>query len=170
MPMMTAEDEDSGQLRRQSTNQAPTILHHSAATNYWRCRHSWRLWTKIKLWDGMCTGSYRLRHNQHCYDPEASHVTRDITSGGTHHHPRHDWRCDATCKGQPEDVDHSPVCGLFRTGGQIRRPSRATAGVQFSTWDTMVSETTSWHRLGSINSLRSPSESGAEEWHRWLWQ
>jgi len=89
-------------------------------------------------------------------------------SGGTHHHPRHDRRCDATCKGQPEDADYSPVRGLSRTGRQIRHASRANAGVRFSTCVTMVSQTKSWHRLGSINSLRSPSASGAEEWHRWL--
>jgi hypothetical protein len=41
----------------------------------------------------------RLRRNQHLYDTEASQVTRDITSGGTHHHPRHDRRCDAIYKG-----------------------------------------------------------------------
>ena len=74
------------------------------------------------------------------HDTEAFQATRDITSGGTHHHPRHDRRCDATCEGQPEDVDHSPVHGLSRTGRQIRRASRANAGVRFSTWLTMVSK------------------------------
>jgi len=102
--------------------------------------------------------------------PEASQVTRDITSGGIHHHPRHDWRCDGTCKGQPEDVAHCPIFGLSRTWGQIRRASHAIAGVQFSTWLTMVSQTKSWHRLGSSDSLRSLGASGAEEWHRWLQQ
>jgi len=33
MTVMTSEDKDYGQLRRQSTNQAPTILHHSATNN-----------------------------------------------------------------------------------------------------------------------------------------
>ena len=84
-------------------------------------------------------------------------------SGGTHHHPRHDWRCDATCKGQPEHTDHSPVLRLSRNGGQIRRASRADAGAQFTTWLTVVSQRTSWHRLGSIDSLRSPGACGAEE-------
>jgi hypothetical protein len=76
-------------------------------------------------------------------DTEASQVTRNITSGGIHLHPRHDQRCDATCKGQPEDADHIPVLGLSRTGRQIRRASRANAGVRFSTWRTMVSQTKS---------------------------
>ena len=103
-------------------------------------------------------------------DTEAFQATRNITSGGTHHHPRHDRRWDATCKGQPEDMDHSPVRGLSHTGRQIKRASRANAHIRFSTWLTMVSQTKSWHRLGSINSLWSPSASGAEEWHRWLRQ
>jgi len=74
-------------------------------------------------------------------DTEAFQATRNITSGGTHHHPRHDRRCDATCKGQPEDADHSPVRGLFHTGGQIKRASRANARIRFSPWLTMVSQT-----------------------------
>jgi hypothetical protein len=49
--------------------------------------------------DATRTGSYRLRRNRHLYDTEASQATRDITSGGTHHHPWHEWRSDATCKG-----------------------------------------------------------------------
>ena len=76
-------------------------------------------------------------------DTEASQVTRNITSGGTHHHPRHARRCDATCKGQPEDAEHSPVLGQSRTGRQIRRASRANVGVRFSTWLTIVSQTKS---------------------------
>ena len=64
-------------------------------------------------------------------------------SGGIHHNPRHDRRCDATCKGQPEDADYSPVRGLSRTGRQIRHASRANAGVRFSTCVTMVSQTKS---------------------------
>jgi hypothetical protein len=70
-------------------------------------------------------------------------VTRNITSGGTHLHHPHDRMCDATCKAQLEDADHSPVCVVSRTGRQIRRASRANAGVQFSTWLTMVSQTKS---------------------------
>jgi hypothetical protein len=143
--MMTSEHKDYGQSRRQSTDQVPTILCHSATKKkyYWRCRHSWRLWMKIKWRDATHTGSYRLRSNQHLYDTEAFQGTRNITSGGTHHHPHHDRRCDATCKGQPEDADHSPVLGLSPTGRQIRRASRANAGVRFSTWLTMVSQTQS---------------------------
>jgi hypothetical protein len=111
--------------------------------NYWRCRHSWRIWLKIEWRDATRMGSYRLLRNQHLYHTEASQVTWNITSGGTNHHPCHDRRCDATCKGQPEDADHSPVHGLSRTGRQIRRGSRANAGVRFSTWLTMVSQTKS---------------------------
>ena len=66
-----------------------------------------------------------------------------ISSGSIHHHPCYDRRCDATCKGQPEDAGHSPVLGLSRTGRQIRRASRANAGVRSSTWLTMVSQTKS---------------------------
>jgi len=84
-------------------------------------------------------------------------------SGGTHGHPRHDRRCNATCKGQPEDVDHSPVLGLSRTGRRIRGASRANARVRLSTWLTMDSQTKSSHRLGLINSLRSPGVTGVEE-------
>jgi hypothetical protein len=54
------------------------------------------------------------------------------TSGGTHHHPSHDWRYDVTCKGQLEDMDHSPVLGLSCTGrqmaGQTRTYTRQPAG------------------------------------------
>jgi len=39
MTMMTSEHKDYGQSRRQSANQAPTILRHSASKNYWRRRH-----------------------------------------------------------------------------------------------------------------------------------
>jgi len=60
-------------------------------------------------------------------------------SGGTHCHPRHDRRCNAMCKGQPEDVDHSPVLRLSRTGRQISGASRANARVRLSTRLTMDS-------------------------------
>ena len=99
-------------------------------------RQKWR--------DATCTGSYRLPRNQHLYDTEAAQATRDITSGGTHHHPRPERRSDATCKGQSEeDADLSPVLGLSPTGRQIRRASRANAGVRFSTWLTIVPPTKS---------------------------
>ena len=154
-------------------NRTPTILWNPASKNYWRRREWWRLWTKkyntAQKWrDAMRTCYFRLRRNQHFLDTEPSQVTRNITSGGTHHNPHHERRCDARCKGHLEEGDYSPVRGLSRTGRQIRRASRVDAGVRFSTWVTMVSQTKSWHRLGSINSLRSPSASGAEEWHRWL--
>jgi len=70
--------------------------------------------------DATRTGSYRLGRNQHLYDTEGSEATRNITSGGTHHHPRHDRRRDATCKGQPEEADYSPVRVLSRTGRQFQ--------------------------------------------------
>jgi len=69
-------------------------------------------------------------------------------------------------QGTMEDADHSLVLGLSRTGIQISRASHANAFIQFSTWLTMVPQTKSWYWLGSIDSLRSPSASGAEVWHR----
>jgi hypothetical protein len=150
MTMMTSEHMDYGQSRRQSANQVPTILRHSASKNYWRRRHYWRLWTNIYKYQtemARCNAygllSTVAQPASLYKDTEASQVTRNITSGGTHHHPHHDRRCDATCKGQPEDADHSPVRGLSPTGRQIRRASRANAGVRSSTWLTMVSQTKS---------------------------
>jgi hypothetical protein len=70
-------------------------------------------------------------------------VTPDVTSGGTHHHHRHEWRSDTTFNGQLEDADHSPAFGLSPTDSQIRRASRANRGVQLSTWLTMVPHTNS---------------------------
>jgi hypothetical protein len=84
-------------------------------------------------------------------------------SGGTHHHPRHDRRCDAICKGQPEDADHSPVRELSRTGRQIGGASCPNVRIRFSTWLTMVSQTKSRNRQRSMDSLQSPSASGAEK-------
>jgi len=82
---------------------------------------------------------------------------------GTHHYPCHDWRCYATCKWQPEAADRKPVLGLSPTGRQIRCASRANAGVWSFTSRTMVSQTKSWHKLVSIDSVESPRASGAEE-------
>jgi len=135
--------------------------HSSRCTN---TRQKWR--------DATPTGSYQLRRKQHLYmkTPRLLKATRDISLGGTHHHPRH-WT-DEWCNIQriPEDADHSPVLGLSCTGRQIRRASHANACIRFNTWLTMVPQTKSWHRLGSIDSLWLPSASGAEEWHRWLRQ
>jgi hypothetical protein len=91
----------------------------------------------------MRMGSFRLLCKQHLDDPKTLEATRNITSGGTHHHPRHDWRCDATCSAQPEDVDHSPARGQSRTGRQIRYASHSNTGIQFSTLLTIVSHSTS---------------------------
>jgi len=125
---------------------------------------SWSTNTKQKQWDATCMDSYRLRRNQPLHGTKASQATRDIASGGTHHHPRHERRSNATCKGQPEeDMDHSPVLCLSCTGRKLWCSSHDITGVGNSTWLTMVPQTKSRHWLGSIDSLQSPSASGAEE-------
>jgi len=133
---------------------------------------SWSTNTRQKWRDATRTGSYRL---QRYYDldiktPRLLKATRHITSGGTHHHCRH-WM-EEWCNMQrtPEDAEHSPVLGLSRTGRQIRCTSHANACIRFRMWLTMVPQTKFWNRLGKIESPRSPSASGAEEWHRWLRQ
>jgi len=145
--------------RSLDTQQVETVggagTNDDSGQKYTNTRQKWR--------DAMCMGYCRLRRNWHFYYTEASQVTWDITSGGTHYHPRRDRRCDVTCKGKLEDADHSPVRALSRTGRQIRRASRANAGVRFSIWLTIVSQTKSWHQLGSIDSLQSPSACEAEE-------
>jgi len=57
--------------------------------------------TGQKKRDSKRTGSYRLWRNHYLYGTERSEATRDNTSCGTHHHPRLDWRGDATCITQP---------------------------------------------------------------------
>jgi len=66
-----------------STNRAP-------GQKYTNTREKWRDSTRI----GYC----RLWRKKHLYT-EASEATRDITSGGRHHYPRHERRSDATFKG-----------------------------------------------------------------------
>jgi len=132
------------QIKRQrsfATQQAKTIGGIGGAGNNGDSGCKVQYWTEV----ARCNAYMRLltAMQKRLYDTDASQVTRDITSGGTHHHPRHDRRCDATCTGQPEDADHSPVLRLSRTGRQISRPSWANAGVQFSTWLTMVLQTKS---------------------------
>ena len=101
-------------------------------TIYWLFPHwSWH-WTKINWRDAMHRSSCRQRRNYHLDDTEASQKNRNITSAGPHHYPRNDQWCDATCKGQPEDADHSQVLGQSHTGRQIRCASRANTAVQSS--------------------------------------
>jgi len=116
-----------------------------------------------KWWDSIFRSYCRLKRNRHLYDTEAFQATWNSTSGRTNHHTPHGWRSGATCEGQPEDADHSAVLGPTHTSRQIRYTRHANAGVQSSTWVTMVPQTQSWHRLGSIDSLQPPSVCGAEE-------
>jgi len=114
--------------------------------------HSLRSTNMTQTWqDAMHTDSYQLWHNQHIYGTEASQATRDITWGCTHHHLWSKWRSDATCEGEPEDVDHSPVCGLSCTGWWIGRASHANARIRSSSWITIVPKKESGHRLGSLS-------------------
>jgi len=99
---------------------------------------SWSPNTRQKWRDAMCMGYWQLSRNPHLCDTDAFQATWNITTGGTHHNPCHDWRCDATCKGQLEDADHSPVLGLSHTGRQMRHASHANVGVRFSTWHTLI--------------------------------
>jgi len=112
--------------------------HSPKSTN---TRQKWRYQT--------FTGSYRQQRNHHLYGTKASQGTCDITWGGIYRHPLPKGRGDATCKGQPEDADHSPVFGLSCTGRWIRRASRANACIQSSTWIPMDPNKKSWHRLRS---------------------
>jgi len=119
-------------------------------------RQKWR--------DETRTDSWRLRRNQHLQGTETSQATRDITWGGTHHHPQPTLRSDVSCKGQPEDASHSPVIGLSRTSKWIRHTSRTDVHVRSSTWLTLVSQKKSnidWaHR--QLPALRSLSASGVK--------
>jgi len=145
--MIISEHKQYGQSMRQWTNQAPTIPRHSATKKLLAVPALLAtLEENIQIPDR----NGEMQHVWALIDCGASNICmtqrllkRLGISGGTHHNPRHDRRCDATCKGKPEDADHSAVLGLSRTGRQIRRASRTNAGRRSSTWLTMGSQTTS---------------------------
>jgi len=88
--------------------------------------------------DAMHMGSYRLWRNQHHYDTEASEVTRDITSGGTHHHPRHERRSDVTCQENRKKtlitVQYLDYLAPVNKSVVLAVPTRAYDSVHGSTW------------------------------------
>jgi hypothetical protein len=122
-----------------------------------------RVRMRQKWWDATRTDSYGLRRNQHLPDTEASHATRDITSGRTQYHPQHARRTDATCKGHRRTtritVQYLDYLVLVYHSDVLVVPMRACDLVHGLPWFHKHS----WHRLGSIDSLRSPTASGAEE-------
>jgi len=120
--------------------------------------------TRQKWRDATRTGYCRLRRNNHLYDTEVSEATWDITSGGRHHHPRHERRSDATFKehrektritvqylDDPAPVDKSDVLVM---------PMRGYDLVRGLPWFNKQNLDIDWARL---TSLRSPSASGVEE-------
>jgi len=91
--------------RQQSTNQAPASFHYSASKKLKLAARALmatldkNIQIPGKNGEMQCVPALIDCGATSIHMTPRLQVTRDITSGGTNHHPCHDQRCDATCKG-----------------------------------------------------------------------
>ena len=77
-------------------------------------------------------------------------MTRDITSGGTHHHPRHDRRCDATAMNSRKTritVQHWDYLAQVDRSDMLVMPMRAYNLVLGLPWFPKQNPDIDWARL-----------------------